>query len=81
MLNSTKCAFGVKVGKFLGFVVTFNELNSKKFVLFWTCSPPNVSSMSRVAGRVAALSRFMSKAAYKSKPFSNHEKHKKISVG
>ncbi|XP_020973549.1 uncharacterized protein LOC107646977 isoform X3 [Arachis ipaensis] len=61
-LNPEKCAFGVKGGKFLGFMLTSRgiEANPEKCsaVLNMT-SPKTVKEVQKLAGRIAALSRFL----------------------
>ena len=71
-LNPKKCAFGVTSGKFLGFMVQQRgiEANTDKICtvldMKWPCTIKEVQSL---AGRVAALSRFISKATDWCKPF------------
>ncbi|XP_025669810.1 uncharacterized protein [Arachis hypogaea] len=61
-LNPDKCAFGVQGGKFLGFMLTSRgiEANPEKCraVLNMT-SPKTVKEVQQLAGRIAALSRFL----------------------
>ena len=62
-LNPLKCAFEVKLGKFLGFMVNqqgieANLENTK--VLLEMNSPKKPKEVMSLAGRVVALSRFMS---------------------
>ncbi|KAI3457130.1 hypothetical protein Pfo_013793 [Paulownia fortunei] len=59
-LNPSKCAFGVRSGKFLGYMVTERgiEVNSEK-----------VKAVQQLTGRIAALSRFISRSAERSLPF------------
>ncbi|XP_072061966.1 uncharacterized protein [Arachis hypogaea] len=61
-LNPEKCAFGVKGGKFLGFMLTSRgiEANPEKCsaVLNMT-SPKTIKEVQQLAGRIAALSRFL----------------------
>ena len=67
-LNPTKCSFGVAVGKFLGYMVTQRgieaNLNQIRSVINIT-SPACVRDVQRLAGRVAALSRFISHSSEK----------------
>ncbi|XP_075507413.1 uncharacterized protein LOC142544239 [Primulina tabacum] len=71
-LNPAKCIFGVKSGKFLGFIVTDRgiEVNQEKVksVLCMT-SPRSVKEVQKLTGRIASLSRFISRSAHKSYPF------------
>lgn len=57
-LNPAKCAFGVKGGKFLGFVITqrYIEANPKKIqALLDMKSPTTIKDVQSLAGRVKAL--------------------------
>ncbi|XP_073138200.1 uncharacterized protein [Henckelia pumila] len=58
-LNPAKCVFGVKSGKFLGFVVTERgiEVNPEKVkVLKEMPSPTSIREVQRLTGRITALS-------------------------
>ena len=71
-LNPAKCAFGVRSGKFLGFMVSQRgiETNPKKIhALVDMKSPKTTKEVQSLTGRVAALSRFISKATDKCQPF------------
>ena len=71
-LNPTKCAFGVSVGKFLSFIVNNRgiEANPYKIKVVLDMLPPsNIKDIQRLTGRIATLSRFMSKASDKCQPF------------
>ena len=71
-LNPAKCAFGVSAEKFLGFIV--NNLgieanpNNIKVVLDMP-SPSSIKEVQRLTSRIAALSRFVSRASEKCQPF------------
>ena len=71
-LNSAKCAFGVSTGKFLGFIVNHQEIEANpdkiKTVLNMP-SPSGIKEVQRLTGRIAALSRFVSRASDKCQPF------------
>ena len=70
--NPSKCAFGVSVGKFLGFIVNNRgiEVNPDKIRVVLNMPPPsNIKEVQRLTGRIAALSRFVSKASDKCQPF------------
>ena len=71
-LNPVKCAFGVLAGKFLGFIVNNRGIeanpNKIKAVLDMS-SPSNIKEVQRLTGRIAALSRFVSRASDKCQPF------------
>ena len=71
-LNPAKCAFGVSAGKFLGFIVNHRgiEVNLDKIkAVLDMSSPLGIKEVQRLTGRIAALSRFVSKASDKCQPF------------
>ena len=71
-LNPAKCTFGVSAGKFLGFIVNHRgiEANSDKIkVVLDMPSPSGIKEVQRLTGRIAALSRFVSRASDKYQPF------------
>ena len=71
-LNPGKCAFGVTVGKFLGFMVSQRgiEANSDKIRAIIEMKPPrNVKEVQSLNEKVAALNRFVSRAKDKCMPF------------
>ena len=71
-LNPAKCAFGVSVGKFLGFIVNHRgiEANLDKIkALLDMPSPSGIKEVQRLTGRIATLSRFVSRASDKCQPF------------
>ncbi|XP_016192739.1 uncharacterized protein LOC107633647 [Arachis ipaensis] len=71
-LNPEKCAFGVRGGKFLGFMLTSRgiEANPEKCeAILNTNSPKTVKEVQQLAGRVAALSRFIPAVANRSYHF------------
>ncbi|KAL0320398.1 UNVERIFIED_CONTAM: Transposon Ty3-I Gag-Pol polyprotein [Sesamum radiatum] len=71
-LNPTKCAFGVQGGRFLGFMVTQRgiEANPLKIKAIIDMKAPTcINEVQRLTGRIAALSRFISKSTEKSLPF------------
>nr|XP_025665327.1 uncharacterized protein LOC112764025 [Arachis hypogaea] len=68
-LNPEKCAFGVKGGKFLGFILTSRgiEANPEKCqAILDMQSPKTTKDVQRLTGRLAALSRFLPCLAFKS---------------
>lgn len=70
-LNPAKCTFGVKDGKFLGYIVTERgiKVNSKKVrAIQDMVAPRSVREVQRLTGR-SALSRFISRSAHLSYPF------------
>ena len=71
-LNPAKCTFGVSVGKFLGFIVNNQgiEANSDKIkAVLDMPSPSGIKEVQLLTGRIAALSRFVSRASDKCQPF------------
>ncbi|XP_063942623.1 uncharacterized protein LOC108203423 [Daucus carota subsp. sativus] len=71
-LNPQKCVFGVKSGKFLGFMVNHRgiEANPAKIkALLDMKSPQNVRQVQSLTGRIAALNRFVSKSSDRCKEF------------
>ena len=71
-LNPAKCAFGVSAVKFLGFIVNHRgiEANPDKIkALLDMPSPTGIKEVHRLTGRIAALSRFVSRASDKCQPF------------
>ncbi|KAL0439135.1 UNVERIFIED_CONTAM: hypothetical protein Slati_2396500 [Sesamum latifolium] len=81
-LNPSKCAFGVRGGRFLGFMVTQRgiEANPLKINAILDMKAPTcVNEVQRLIGRIATLSRFISKAAENSLPLlQNIEKGEDI---
>ncbi|GJT50424.1 reverse transcriptase domain-containing protein [Tanacetum coccineum] len=73
-LNPKKCSFRVEEGKFLGYMVTSEGIraNPKKTrVLSNLQSPRTLKEMQSLAGKLAALNRFLAKSAEISLPFFN----------
>ena len=71
-LNPAKCTFGVSARKFLGFIVNNRgiEANPYKLKVVLDMPPPsNIKEVQRLTGRIAALSRFVSKVNDKCQPF------------
>ena len=71
-LNPSKYAFGVSLGKFLGFMVSHRgiEANPNKIQAILNMEPPrNIKEVQSRNGRVTALNRFVSKATDKCLPF------------
>ena len=72
MLNREKCVFGVPSGKLLGFFVSQRgiEANPDKIKAIEQIeAPKRVKDVRRLAGCVAAMSRFISKSAERALPF------------
>jgi hypothetical protein len=71
-LNSTKCSFGIFAGQLLGFVVSTRgiEANLEKIQAILTMGKPaKLHEVQQLAGRVAALSRFIARLGEKALPF------------
>ena len=71
-LNPTKCVFGVPAGQLLGFLVSARGIkaNPEKIQAILSMEEPtNLKGVQRLAGRVAALSRFISRLGEKALPF------------
>jgi hypothetical protein len=71
-LNPTKCAFGVPAGQLLGYFISARgiEANPEKIQAILTMGKPrDLRGIQQLAGRVAALSRFISKLGEKALPF------------
>ncbi|XP_057425850.1 uncharacterized protein LOC130719235 [Lotus japonicus] len=70
-LNPEKCTFGVKSGKFLGYMLTNRgiELNPEKCqAIVEMKSPRTVKEVQQLAGQMAAIGRFLPKAALRALP-------------
>ena len=71
-LNPTKCAFEISAGKFLGFIVNSRgiEANPDKIKVVLDMQPPlNTQEIQLLTGRIAALSRLVSRSSDKCQPF------------
>jgi hypothetical protein len=71
-LNPTKCSFGVSAGQLLGFLVSAQgiETNPEKIQAILTMGKPTkLHDVQKLAGRVAALSRFVARLGKKALPF------------
>ncbi|XP_022889183.1 uncharacterized protein LOC111404631 [Olea europaea var. sylvestris] len=70
--NPEKCVFGIASGKFLGFMITHRgiEANPHKIQALAAMETPRTKKeVQKLTGRVAALNRFMSRAADRCFPF------------
>ncbi|XP_008231833.1 PREDICTED: uncharacterized protein LOC103331001 [Prunus mume] len=82
-LNPTKCAFGVASGKFLGFMISQRgiEANPEKIkAILDMAIPRTIKDIQSLTGRVAALTRFISKATDRCAPFFKALKGSKRSI-
>ncbi|URD93608.1 Retrotransposon protein [Musa troglodytarum] len=71
-LNPAKCVFGVTSGKFLGFIIHKRgiDANPEKIrALIDMRSPRTIKELQCLNGRIAALSRFLSRSGDKCLPF------------
>ncbi|XP_056689717.1 uncharacterized protein [Spinacia oleracea] len=83
-LNPKKCVFGVKSGKFLGFMVSERGIDAnpdKVQAALDLPEPKTKRDVQRLTGRLAALSRFISKASDKGAPFFKALKPKTLPGG
>src|SRR3954471_11648849 len=71
-LNPKKCVFGVPAGKLLGYMVSARgiEANPEKVqAIARMQEPTNITGMQQLTGRLAALSRFISRLGERTLPF------------
>ncbi|GJX75610.1 reverse transcriptase domain-containing protein [Tanacetum coccineum] len=71
-LNPKKCSFGVKEGKFLGYMVTSEgiQANPKKTKAIADMqSPKTLKEMQSLSGKLAVLNRFLSRSAERALAF------------
>ncbi|XP_073121627.1 uncharacterized protein [Henckelia pumila] len=71
-LNPAKCTFDIKGGKFLGYIVTERgiEVNPEKVRAIQEMAlPKSIRDVQRLRGRIAALSRFISRSVHRSYDF------------
>ena len=65
-LNPDKCVFGVKAGKFLGFMISYRgiEVNPKKMEAILSIKAlKSLNKLQKLNGRITALRRFISCSA------------------
>jgi len=70
-LNPEKCVFGVRGGKFLGFMLTSKGIKAnpdKCEAIMKMRSPTNLKEVQRLVGKLNALARFLPILAEKIKP-------------
>ncbi|GJR03619.1 reverse transcriptase domain-containing protein [Tanacetum coccineum] len=70
-LNPKKCSFGMEEGKFLGYIVTSKGIRANPEKVKAVVNMPSLSNlkqMQRLSGKLAALNRFLSKAAERALP-------------
>ena len=71
-LNPAKCVFAIALGKFLGFIVSQQgiETNPDKVkVIIEVKSPKTMKEVQSLTGKVAVLNKFVSRATDKCMPF------------
>ena len=71
-LNASKCSFGVRSGKFLGYMVTHRgiEVNPDQIKAINNLqSPWNPKEVQKLTEMASALNRFISRSADRCKPF------------
>ena len=71
-LNASKCSFGVRSGKFLGYIVTHRgiEVNPDQIKAINNLrSPRNPKEVQKLTGMAVALNRFISRSADKCRAF------------
>ena len=71
-LNASKFSFGVRSGKFLGYMVTHRrfEVNLDQIKAINDLKPPrNAKEVQKLTGMITALNRFISKSADRCRPF------------
>ena len=71
-LNTSKCSFGVRSGKFLGYMVTHRgiEVNSDQIKAINNLQlPRNPKEVQKLTRMMAALNRFISRSADRCRPF------------
>ena len=64
-LNASKCSFGMRSGKFLGYMVTHRgiEVNPNQIKVINDLKPPrNAKEVQKLTGMIAALNRFISRS-------------------
>ena len=71
-LNASKCSFGVRLGKFLGYMFTHHriEVNPDQIKEINNLqSPRNPKEVQRLTGMTTAINRFISRSANRCRPF------------
>ena len=71
-LNASKCSFGVRLGKFLGYMFTHHkiEVNPNQIKEINNLqSPRNPKEVHRLTGMTTAINRFISRSANRCRPF------------
>ncbi|KAL0400317.1 UNVERIFIED_CONTAM: Transposon Tf2-12 polyprotein [Sesamum radiatum] len=77
-LNPTKCTFGVRGGKFLGYLVSERgiEANSEKIeAIMRLPSPKTIKDVQILTGKIASLNEFIARSADRNLPFFKTLRH------
>ncbi|KAI3458735.1 hypothetical protein Pfo_015398 [Paulownia fortunei] len=83
-LNPAKCIFGVRGGKFLGYMISQRgiETNPEQIDTILNMPPPRlIKHVQQLTGRLAALNRFISRSADKGIPFFKCSARERILSG
>ena len=71
-LNVSKCSFGVGLGKFLGYMMTYRgiEVNPDQIKVINNLQPPrNLKKVQKLTGMMATLNQFISRSVDRYRPF------------
>ena len=71
-LNASKCSFGVRSIKFLGYMITYRgiEVSPDQIKAIHSLQPPqNPKEVQKLTGIIAALNQFISRFADRCRPF------------
>ena len=71
-LNASKCSFGVRSGKFLGYMITYRgiEVSPDQIKAIHSLQPPqNPKEVQKLTGMIVALNRFISRSTDRCRPF------------
>ena len=71
-LNASKCSFGVRSGKFLGYMITYRgiEVSPDQIKAIHSLQPPqNPKKVQKLTGMIVALNRFISRSTDRCRPF------------
>ena len=71
-LNASKCSFGVRSGKFLGYMITYRgiEVSPDQIKAIHSLQPPqNPKEVQKLTGMIVALNRFISRSTDRCQSF------------
>ena len=80
-MNLLKCAFGVTLGKFMGFIVQHNRIEDdpdKRKAILNMPPPHNLCELRGLQGRLAYIQRFISNLFERCQPFSKLMKKRSL---